>query len=145
MFESVQGSEHFRGAMPEGEGFFSRPHWLFDTPLIFFCNQLVGLHGLSETRASRGPLELDSCVLLSKGSLCHLSHQWRLTKETFFKRLLNAVQSLHRDLMSSSSPRCRNRCMEASIEPFLPIDDLLPFLLCSHGNNSAIKTCFFSQ
>lgn len=34
MFESVQGSEHFRGAVPEGECFFSRPHWLFSTPLI---------------------------------------------------------------------------------------------------------------
>lgn len=58
MFESVQGSEHFRGAMPEGEGFFSRPLWLFST---YFCTQLVGLYDFLETRASRGTGFLRTC------------------------------------------------------------------------------------
>lgn len=82
MFQSVQGSEHFRGAMPEGEGFFSRARWLFYTPPYFFFLHPAGWATwfFSETRASRGPLELDSCVLVLKGSLCQLSHQWRLTK-----------------------------------------------------------------
>lgn len=43
------------------------------------------------------------------------------------KGLLNAIRSLHQDLTSSSSLRCRNRCVEASIELFVPIDGLLPF------------------
>lgn len=129
MFQSVQGTEHFRGAMPEGEGFFSRAHWLFYAPpylFFFFFLHPAGWATWVFFRNTGFP------GAVGTGFLC--AHFKRLavsfiTSMAFNqrKRLLNAIRSLHQDLTSSSSPRCRNRCVEASIELFVPIDGLLPF------------------
>lgn len=107
--------------------FSSGPRWPFFTSLISALGRLVymifrnmGFPGCSGT-------EFLECAFFSNGSVCHSSHHWgAFVQRNVFKWLLNAAQSLHQDLMSSSPPGCCNRCREASIEPFVTLDNLLP-------------------
>lgn len=93
-----------------------------------FCARPASLHDFQNTGfpGCYGTEFLER-ALFSNGSVCHSSHQWgAFVQRNVFKWLLNAAQSLHQDLMSSSPPGCCNRCTEASIEPFVTLDNLLP-------------------
>lgn len=128
MFEAVQSPEHFRGAIPEGEGCFFPPAGpVGRSSLHWFLRSAGWSTWFSETRASRGALELNSWSVRSFPTVCHSSHQWgAFVQRNVFKWLLNAAQGLHQDLMSSSPPGWCNRCVEASIEPFVTLNNLLP-------------------
>lgn len=86
-----------------------------------FCTKPVGLHCCSETL----PRAIWNGFLRASNG-CVIYHINGVQLKKCFKQLLNAIQSLHRDLMPLSSLLRSNRCTEATIEPFVPIDDLLP-------------------
>lgn len=107
--------------------FSSGPRWPFFTPLISALGRLVYMIFRNTSFLGCSGTEFLEHALFSNGSVCHSSHQWgAFVQRNVFKWLLNAAQSLHQDLMPSSPPGCCNRCVEASIEPFVTLDNLLP-------------------
>lgn len=107
--------------------FFHWPPWPFFTSLISALGRLLYMSFGNTGFPGRSGAELPARALFSNGSACHSSHQWgAFVQRNVFKRLLNAAQGFHQDLTSSSPPGCCNRCAEASIEPFVTPNNLLP-------------------